>query len=277
MEANRAILLGTGTSTGIPMVGCSCPICRSTDPKDKRLRTSILIETKSAKIIVDTSPDLRQQLLKWNVNKIDAAIITHDHADHLHGIDDLRPFCFGPPKKQIPVYVGQAIFSRIENRFDYIFKAKSIFTKEKPVLGGGIPLLDLVSMPIENEVFFKQVIANEEFHFFSLPHGHTKTTGFIHKTFAYIPDCQSVSDTFVNELSKMPLTWLVIDCLQEDPHDTHLNVEMAFSVAKKVNAKNTRFIHMNHELSHQRLLELADKNFDNAQALPAYDNEELEY
>ena len=101
-------VLGTGTSTGIPQVGCSCVVCTSLDHRDQRMRSSIFIETKSGKnILVDTTPDLRTQLLNNKISMLDFAIITHDHADHLHGIDDLMPFCFGPPMREIPVYTNE--------------------------------------------------------------------------------------------------------------------------------------------------------------------------
>ncbi|MFW5887932.1 MAG: MBL fold metallo-hydrolase, partial [Bacteriovoracia bacterium] len=135
---NQLTILGSGTSTGIPMLGCDCPICSTTDqkPKNKRFRTSVLITTsKGHKIIIDTPPDLRSQLLKNKVDTIDAAIITHEHADHVHGIDDLRPFCFGNPRKEIPVFTNPTTAIDLTARFPYIFQRQQFFSKNKPILG----------------------------------------------------------------------------------------------------------------------------------------------
>ncbi len=260
------------------MVGCLCAVCTSQDPYDFRLRTSLLLQTASGKtILVDASPDLRTQLLRWKVATIDGALITHDHADHLHGIDDLRPFCFGPPKKQIPIVVSDKIAPTLCQRFDYIFKADELFHQDRPILGGGIPLLKLMPQTLEDRQVSKICVAGELFQLFLLPHGHTFTTGLIHQSMAYIPDCQNVSSEILDYLEKCKLELLIIDCLQVAPHDTHLNVQMAFDYSKKIKAKKTRFIHMNHELSHQQLLTLASQHFNDQQALPAYDNEMLEY
>ena len=118
------IALGTGTSTGIPMLGCFCVVCQSLDHRDKRLRTSIYLETSSGKrILVDTTPDLRTQFLSNQISDIDFVIMTHDHADHLHGIDDLRPLTFGPPAKVIPLYCNHPTKKQINDRFNFINKS----------------------------------------------------------------------------------------------------------------------------------------------------------
>ncbi len=227
--------LGTGTSTGTPMLGCPCPICTSSDPCDQRLRSSLWIRTKTGgSIVIDTSADLRQQLLFWKVDKVDAAIITHDHADHLHGIDDLRPFCFGPPKKQIPIFVSKSIAETLERRFDYIFMAHQLFNAARPVLGGGIPLLSLMPMPLDCQQLHPQKVADEEFQFFLLPHGHTFTSGFIHDSMAYIPDCQSVDQEIIAALASKKLELLVIDCLQINKHDTTSMLRMPLPSAKQL-------------------------------------------
>ena len=124
---NQLIFLGTGTSTGIPIVGCQCSVCTSSNKKNNRLRSSVYIKTKKGfSFIIDTGPDLRTQLLRSKVQELDFAILTHDHADHIHGLDDLRPFTFFPKKREIPVFCHSAHFSKIQNKFDYIFKRKEI-------------------------------------------------------------------------------------------------------------------------------------------------------
>ncbi|MEX1100239.1 MAG: MBL fold metallo-hydrolase, partial [Bacteriovoracaceae bacterium] len=178
---NEVVALGTGTSTGIPMVGCKCSVCLSTNPKNHRFRASIALKTSSHKtIIVDVTPDLRSQLLQNKIDQCDACIITHEHADHVHGIDDLRPLSFDK-ESPIPVYTWNSCAEHLSEKFPYIFQADKLF-RFKPVLGGGIPKLSL------HTVGEKALIAGEEFEFYLLPHGHTKTLSFLHKKFAYAID-----------------------------------------------------------------------------------------
>jgi len=122
LTKNTITILGSGTSTGVPIIRCQCVVCQSLDPRDKRLRTSIYLETKAGnKILVDTGPDLRQQVLQNNICEIDFTIITHEHADHLHGLDDLRPFSFTLPPRSMPVYCSKETLESIKTRFSYVF------------------------------------------------------------------------------------------------------------------------------------------------------------
>ena len=142
-EINKIIILGSGTSTGVPTSANHWGVCDPLNKKNYRLRTSILLETKHGQnILVDTTPDLRQQCLSNAINKIDSVIITHNHADHLHGLDDVRPFCYGPPTKHIPLYTSSDGAQEIRQRFPYIFNPKQVS------LGGGIPLIDLRSISL---------------------------------------------------------------------------------------------------------------------------------
>ena len=172
---NKVLILGSGTSTGIPIPGCDCKVCQSTNPKNKRMRTSIILKvedlnnTEPLSFLIDTTPDLRQGLLNHNIKKIDACIITHTHADHLHGIDDLRPLCFGPPPKTIPLYTSEKFSEEIKSRFPYIFGDQA----KQPQLGGGIPRL------ITKTIDFTQTINKAHlngvaFDFFLFPHGHVQ-------------------------------------------------------------------------------------------------------
>jgi phosphoribosyl 1,2-cyclic phosphate phosphodiesterase len=275
-KRNTLTILGSGTSVGIPMVGCECSVCSSTNTKDKRLRTSILLNTKNDKsILIDTTPDLRYQLLRENVKNIDAAIITHDHADHVHGIDDLRPLCFNPPKT-IPIIAETNCSEILKTSFPYIFKASEMFSKERPVLGGGIPDLQLKVLDIKPGELKALDVEGEEITFFLLPHGYTSSLGIIHEDFAYIADCFKVPDNIVDELSKRSLSYLLINCLQEKSHETHLTVEKSFRYIDQIKPKEAGLVHMNHELSHDYLEKKAEEHFQ-FQVAPVYDGQIIEY
>lgn len=246
---NQVTILGSGTSTGIPMPGCHCSVCESSDSRDKRLRSSILITTKNKKnILVDTSPDLRTQALRSNIDMVDAAIITHEHADHLHGIDDLRPYCF-IAKKEIPLYTHSLCAETMRVRYPYIFDKENLF-KGKRILGGGLPSLSL------NIVQKEEIICGLNFKFFLLPHGHVETLGFIcENTFAYFIDCQGLTKEVLDACGKLNLELLILDCVKEEPHETHLNFKRALHYAHLIKAKKTRLIHMGHELSHEGMIQ----------------------
>lgn len=266
------IALGTGTSTGIPMLGCRCNVCTSLDHRDQRLRTSLYMETQNGKkILIDTSPDLRVQLLREHISEIDFAIMTHEHADHLHGIDDLRPFTFGPPIKEIPLYTNKATKDLIAHRFSYIFPQNEA-EKKRPILGGGIPRLSLHEVKPEEST----LLHGEEFYFFNYPHGHGETMGFIHGSFAYIVDCMELSPEFLERLKKKNLDLLIIDCLQRGTHTTHLTVERCFEYIEIINPKRAGLIHMGHDLSHRVISDLAFKKFGEW-VFPLYDQQKLFY
>ena len=270
-DKNSVIALGTGTSTGIPMVGCKCKVCTSSDPHDKRLRSSLFIETaKGKKILVDTTPDLRAQLLAAKISDIDFVIITHDHADHLHGIDDLRPLCFGPPIKEIPLYCNTQTKISIEKRFEYIFAKRD--PVKNPIIGGGIPRLVLNSV----NLLQKTIIDGEEFLFFNYPHGHGETLGFIFNRMAYIVDCMEIPDQVMQVLQSAKLDLLIIDCLKRGEHTTHLTVDRCFDYIKKINPERAGLIHMGHDLSHLELTSIALDEFGK-KVFPLYDQMKLTF
>ena len=261
-------VLGSGTSTGIPQIGCTCVVCSSLDHRDQRLRSSIFIETKSGKkILVDTTPDLRTQLLRNKISNLDFVILTHDHADHLHGIDDLRPLCYGPPLREIPIYTNQETKVSVTEKFPYIFKEKKL-----PIIGGGIPVLSLNAVELEK----RYVIQDEEFFFFNYPHGYGNTMGFIYENFAYIVDCFEIPEPLIKILKEKKLKLLIIDCLQRKPHQTHLSVEKSFNYIKIIGPQEAGLIHMNHDLSHAMLLDLARREFGSS-VFPLFDGQKLSY
>ncbi|MCO4752865.1 MAG: MBL fold metallo-hydrolase [Bacteriovoracaceae bacterium] len=267
-NCNEVVALGTGTSTGIPMIGCSCKVCCSDNPKNKRYRTSILLKTSSNKtILVDTTPDLRSQFLENNIVDCDACIITHEHADHVHGIDDLRPLTFAK-QSPIPVYTYDLCADHLREKFPYIFKTKDHF-KNKAVLGGGIPKLELHSIEQDSKIL------GEDFEFFLLPHGHTKTLSFIHKKFGFAVDCKTIPRPWIEKLKASKLDLFILDCVKRDPHQTHLHLDAALEIAKEVGAKRTGLIHMGHELEHEHMTqELNGLDFD---VFPLYDRQILTY
>lgn len=253
------------------MVGCRCQVCSSQDHRDQRLRTSIFIETqKGKKILVDTTPDLRTQLLENKISDIDFVIMTHDHADHLHGIDDLRPLTFGPPVKVIPIYGNQHTLATIEKRFDYIFKKRDL--NIGPILGGGIPRLALHALDLNKKI----QIDGEDFTFFNYPHGRGETLGFIHQGLAYIIDCQEIPDPLLAFLKKQKIKLLLLDCLQRGAHSTHLTVERAFHYIKEINPERAGLTHIGHDLSHAQLASLATAKFG-TKVFPLFDQLKLFY
>ena len=270
--SNEITILGSGTSTGIPMLGCHCRVCESNDPKNKRMRTSIHIKTPRNSILIDTGPDLRAQLLRNKIENIDLTIITHDHADHTHGIDDLRPLCFGPPVKEIPIYTTSECLCALEVKFPYIFKAHEIFTKDRPALGGGIPLLSLneIKAPASSN------IRGEAFEFLKLNHGYGHTLGIIHEKFAYIIDCHELTTDQLDLLEAKKLDLLIIDCVTDSPHKTHLSENKAFEYIHKILPKRAGLIHMNHALEHSELGKRAQEEFD-FPVFPLYDSQRLKY
>ncbi|MGZ3789853.1 MAG: MBL fold metallo-hydrolase [Bacteriovorax sp.] len=268
---NTMIALGTGTSTGIPMIGCRCLVCTSKDHRDKRLRTSIYIETaRGKKILVDTTPDLRTQLLREQISEIDFVIMTHDHADHLHGIDDLRPMTFGSPSREIPLYSNRVTKENIEERFKYIFSKTDLL--KYPILGGGIPRLSLNEVELEKNI----LIQGEQFFFFNYPHGHGITMGFVHEQMAYIVDCMEIPEHILKVLENKKLKLLVLDCLKRGAHSTHLTVDKSFDYIRRINPERCGLIHMGHDLSHRELMRLSSAEFGK-KVFPLYDQLKMIY
>ncbi|MCB9061018.1 MAG: MBL fold metallo-hydrolase [Halobacteriovoraceae bacterium] len=273
--SNEILILGSGTSTGIPQIACKCHVCLSADPNDKRLRTSSILKTKGKFFQIDTGPDFRQQMLNNQISKIDHVFITHDHADHLHGIDDLRPFCF-MQNQTIPVTCNMDNFQNIRDRFPYIFKTNEVFNEKKPVLGGGIPRLELKPLELSISKVIQQTFLEEEFHLFNLSHGHSKTMGICHGKMAYIVDCHAISNEIVAFLKKRKLDILIIDCLKHADHQTHLNAKRAFRYILEISPKKAGLIHMAHQHSHQEWVSFAKKELGE-HVFPVFDGMTLEY
>lgn len=227
----KITILGSGTSTGVPMVGCKCQVCRSGDPHDVRTRSSLLISHNGRNILVDTSTDLRLQALREGVDYIDAVLFTHSHADHVNGIDDLRGFHF-MHREIVPGFAAPATFDRLKAGFPYIFHeyAGSGYT---PILKandvhGPFDLFGLTVVPVP------------------LEHGLTSALGYRIGSFAYLTDCSAIPDSSLPLLEGV--TVLVIDGLRWKPHPFHFNIETAIAAVRQLNPGRTILTHLSHDV-----------------------------
>jgi phosphoribosyl 1,2-cyclic phosphate phosphodiesterase len=237
----RVTLLGTGTSHGVPMIGCDCAVCRSTDPRDKRTRPSILIEsgvaglkTRPTYTLVDTSPDLRMQALTWGVTRVDAILFTHGHADHILGLDEVRRFNIAT-RAPMPCYGDAATIADIRQTFAYIFK-------DGPHVGGGLPQIQL------SEIVGPFCLGDVEIVPVPIFHGPRLILGFRVESFAYLTDCSRIPDASWPLLSGVRT--LVVDALRDRPHPTHFSVSEALDVVKRVAPDRAYFTHICHDLPH---------------------------
>lgn len=234
----RLLFLGTGTSTGVPLVGCGCATCTSGDPRDSRTRTSVLVGLPGGHLLIDTTPDLRSQLLRERIGRVDAVLYTHDHVDHVYGLDDLRPLCFATGRP-VPLYCQERVEIRIRKAFDYAFTAG-------PPLGGGVP-----------KVVFER-IAVTPFDLLGvritplpLRHGVFDVLGFRFGNVAYCTDTNLIPDDTWPLLGGLDV--LVLDCLRHSRHPTHFCVDEALATAARVGAKRTLLVHMAHDVRHADL------------------------
>jgi phosphoribosyl 1,2-cyclic phosphate phosphodiesterase len=236
MRELEILFLGTGTSHGVPMIGCDCAVCTSEDARDKRLRSSIQVRTPEMVIQVDTTPDFRTQCLRENIRHIDAVVYTHSHTDHILGFDDLRRFC-DMQEKDMPVYGSPRTISDLKRVFDYAFSGdfrfKNYIRPDPHVIEGPFRLGETEITPV------------------SLPHGRMDTTGLIfsrggRKLFAYFTDCAAVPDEVIAVTAGVEV--LVLDALRYVPHPTHMSVEQALNASARIGPQRTYFTHLSHDL-----------------------------
>ena len=234
---NTLTILGSGSSAGTPVVGCKCDTCTSANPKNTRTRCSSLITLENGKnILIDTGPDLREQSLRESVTNIDAVLFTHAHADHCHGIDDLRAFC-QINKIQIPLYGNKDVIDQLSNKFKYAMIEPKNFW-EIPVLKPNI-----VNKPFK---IFDEIITP-----IPVMHGNTSINGYRVGNLGYITDVSEISENSMKLLEGIDV--LLLDCLRMEPHFTHLCFSESIEIAKKINAKETYLIHMTHSLEYESL------------------------
>src|SRR4030095_6257546 len=237
----KAVILGSGTSQGVPIVGCKCKACTSLNPKDKRLRVSVYVETdktaeaKPLRILIDTSPDFRQQMLSNNITDIDAVLYTHYHIDHIMGLDDIRQIN-QLQSKAVDVYANAETLDRIKQTFSYVFD-------ETTYKGGGIPRINVNEITLDT---FK--ISGVEITPIEYNHGPTMVYGFRIGDFAYMTDCSKIPEQEYSKLKNLKV--LVLDALRYRPHPTHFSIDEAVEAAKRINAGQTYFTHITHDVVH---------------------------
>ena len=226
-------ILGSGTSTGIPVVGCECSVCCSSDPRNRRTRCSVMISLGVHNVLIDTSTDLRQQALRENVRNIDAVLYTHSHADHVHGIDDLRGFNLRS-RKEIPIFGAEKTLERICLLFDYIFSEEAC--------SGYVPQLKLCPVKDSFDLF------GLTFTPIPLLHGDLEVLGYRCGPVAYLTDCSAIPESSMLLLQNLQL--LIIDGLRFKPHPTHFNISQATDIAQQLGAERTLLTHLSHDVDH---------------------------
>lgn len=227
----KVTFLGTGTSQGVPMVACTCEVCTSTNYKDKRLRSSILVETASTRIIIDSGPDFRQQLLREKVMKLDAVVFTHEHKDHIAGLDEVKAFNF-VNKMRIPVYVTQNVKKALHREFAYIFDE---------VQYPGIPQVDLYDF--DDDPF---TIGDISLQPITVLHYKLPVKGFRINNFVYITDANFISEVERKKLKNVDV--LVLNALRREPHISHFTFDEAIHLSQELKAGKTYFTHISHQL-----------------------------
>ena len=229
-----ATMLGSGTSTGVPVIGCKCAVCTSGDPRNRRLRTGLWIEADGLSILVDASADLRQQALAFGVERVDAVLFTHAHADHIYGLDDLRVFNFrqGTP---IPCYGPAGALEAIRAAFAYVFDGSA-------PEGGGKPQLALV--PVDGPFG----LAGVEVVPVPVWHGRLEVFGYRIGGLAYVTDCKRIPAASLRLLEGVDV--LILDALRYRPHPTHLSIAEAVETAARIGARRTVLTHICHDVDH---------------------------
>ncbi len=226
--------LGTGTSHGVPMIGCDCAVCTSSDPRNNRTRSSVLVETDGASLLIDTTPELRIQALRENIRRVDAVLFTHAHADHVFGLDDVRRFN-DLSGRSMPCYGPEETLVTIRRAFQYVFVPTQ--------LGGGKPSLELI--PVTGTFHAAGVWVTPV----PVMHGRLHIHGYRIGRFAYVTDCSGIPDGSMALLQD--LDTLVLGALRPTPHETHFSVGQAMEVVDMLKPRQAYFTHISHRLDHE--------------------------
>ena len=230
----KITILGCGTSQGVPVIGCDCDVCRSEDPRDKRLRTSILIQTERTTVCVDAGPDFRQQMLRENVKHLDAILITHPHKDHIGGLDDVRSFNF-LQNISMPIYASPEAQAEIKREYSYAFVDKS-------ELYPGAPTYNLIDIINNKPIIINELVIEP------IPLLHLKMLcyGFRIGDFAYITDFSHISDESCEKLKGVK--YLIIEALHHKKHYSHINLSEAIEISQRLAVKKAWFTHISHSM-----------------------------
>ena len=231
----RLTVLGSGTSMGVPTIGCDCAVCHSTDPHDRRTRPSVLVEYNRRAVLIDTTPDFREQAIRENIRHLDAVLYTHTHADHILGIDDLRPLSFLHKPNRLPLYAHPQAADFIRSMFGYIFVADYKF--------GGLPWVEMKPLEGPLDLFggiFTPII---------LIHGEAEIYGFRFGSAAYLTDHSQIPERSLTQLEELDV--LFLDALRYKPHPTHSTVENSLKIVERLKPRRAFFTHICHDLPHQ--------------------------
>ncbi|MFK7951563.1 MAG: MBL fold metallo-hydrolase [Ekhidna sp.] len=243
----KITFLGTGTSQGVPVIACDCDICKSVDYRDKRLRSSIFIETNKGNIVIDTGADFRQQMLRERVTALDAVLFTHAHKDHTAGMDDIRSFNF-LQKKDMPVYATKDVQDQLKQEFAYIFAEKKY---------PGIPQVKLNTIESNKPFEMNGLIINP----IEVLHHKLPVLGFRIGDFTYITDANFIAEEEKNKIKGSKI--LVLNALQKQPHISHFTLNEAIELAQEIGAEKTYFTHISHRLGlHKDISEELPENIE---------------
>lgn len=232
----RLVILGCGTSTGVPVIGCHCEVCSSDAKENRRTRSSLLIESNNRNILIDTTTDLRTQALSNGLERVDAVLYTHAHADHIHGIDDLRAFNLAAGNRAIPCYGSTETIGRIKRIFEYIFR--------KDGKDGWKPNLTTTEINGPFDLFGDAVVPIE------IMHGDAVILGYRIGKFAYLTDCSAIPAGSVAKLKGLEV--LILGALRHKPHPTHFSIDEAIEASRAVGPKRTIFTHLGHNLDYAK-------------------------
>ncbi|MDR3736160.1 MAG: MBL fold metallo-hydrolase [Acidobacteriaceae bacterium] len=239
MEAILTIL-GSGTSMGVPTLGCPCAVCHSTDPHDKRTRPSVRLEFGGHTVLIDTGTDFRLQALRENITRVDAVFYTHSHADHIFGLDDLRPLSFGPGRA-IPLYADSATADTIERIFEYTFSADSKYPTSAKVKMHRLTADPAAHVTVD--------LFGAHFERIPVQHGPQLISGYRFGSAAYLTDMSGLPEASLPLLTGLDV--LILDALRHDPHPSHSHLANSIELVRKLKPRQAYFTHMSHDLPHQ--------------------------
>lgn len=246
-------VLGSGTSSGVPVIGCDCPVCTSDNPKNRRSRASLLIQTAESNVLIDTATEFRLQALAAGITRVDGVFFTHAHADHIHGLDDLRPLSY---RKPITVYADIRTRREIETRFSYIFTHQG--------QGGGVPQIHLHTLGAD-----PVSCCGLELMPVPLLHGRLPILGYRCGGCAYLTDCSEIPEKSFSLLQDLDV--LIIDALRYRPHPTHFSIDQALTMIKRIAPRRAYLTHLCHDVEYETLKQGLPAGVE-----PAYDGLEFE-